>query len=253
VTFDQAEWEIRLEWGVEGVNRLAPISDVVIVVDVLSFSTGVDIAVSNGAVVFPYASRDCGLAEYARLKNAHPAETVRGQPGAFSLSPQSLLNVPSGYRLVLPSPNGAALCMAVGHATTLAGCLRNCRAVAQAAANRGRTVAVIAAGEQWPDGSLRPCLEDLLGAGAVLQNLSGRRSPEADAAVAAFEKMRPQVVDVLRSCGSGKELIERGFECDVSLASEYDVSSTVPVLVDSAFIGHEILKRGGQRDEDRKR
>lgn len=35
----------------------------------------------------------------------------------------------------------------------------------------GRTVAVIPAGERWADGSLRPAIEDLLGAGAFIREL----------------------------------------------------------------------------------
>ena len=40
--YDQAEFDIRCEWGIEGLEKLAIISDVVIIVDVLSFSTCVD-------------------------------------------------------------------------------------------------------------------------------------------------------------------------------------------------------------------
>ena len=40
---------------------------------------------------------------------------------------------------------------------------------------------------------------------------------------------------LLKQCGSGKELIERGFEHDVDLAAELDVSECVPVLVDGAY------------------
>ncbi len=242
MTFDQREWDIRFEWGLEGALRLAPVSDVLIVVDVLSFSTCVDISVSRGAAVLPYAGESNLLGEYARLKNARPAATTRCVSGGFSLSPQSLLNLPSGYRLVLPSPNGAALCMAVGSTKTLAGCLRNCRAVAQAAINLGKTIAVIAAGERWPNGALRPCLEDLLGSGAILQNLPGRRSPEADAALAVFEKFSSQIESALLWCSSGKELIERGFKQDVVLAGECNVSGTVPLLVNEAFVTQDTDK-----------
>jgi 2-phosphosulfolactate phosphatase len=51
--FDQQEYDIRFEWGLAGVKALAQVSDVVIIVDVLSFSTGVDVVVGRGARSFP--------------------------------------------------------------------------------------------------------------------------------------------------------------------------------------------------------
>jgi 2-phosphosulfolactate phosphatase len=240
--FDQAEYALRCEWGAHGVAQLAKISDVLIVVDVLSFSTAVDIAVSNGAVVFPYGSRDERVEDYARAKSAHVAEQVRTQNG-FSLSPDSLRRVPSGYRLVLPSPNGGALCLAAfravagGETVTFTACLRNAGAVARAARQLGSTFAVIPAGERWPDGSLRPAIEDWIGAGAVLSALPGRPSPEASMAIAAFEKLGRQCGLLLEGCSSGKELLDRGFGEDVSLAAELDVSTTAPRLQDGGSVG----------------
>jgi 2-phosphosulfolactate phosphatase len=239
--FDQAEYALRCEWGAPGVRQLVKISDVLIVVDVLSFSTAVDIAVSNGAVVFPFGSRDERVEDYARARSAHVAEKVRTQSG-FSLSPASLRRVPSGYRLVLPSPNGAALSLAAFHAVagsetaTFTACLRNASAVARAARQLGSTFAVVPAGERWADGSLRPAIEDWIGAGAVMSALPGRPSPEAAMAIAAFESVGRQCGPILDGSSSGKELIDRGFGADVVLAAELDGSTIAPRLQDGGFI-----------------
>jgi 2-phosphosulfolactate phosphatase len=101
----------------------------------------------------------------------------------------------------------------------------------------GVTFNVCPAGEQWPDGSLRLAVEDWLGAGAILCRLPGRKSPEAAAAVAAFESGRDAIPDLLAASGSGRELIARGFRIDVEMAAQVDVSSHVPRLEDGAFRG----------------
>ena len=231
---DQSDFDVRCEWGLEGVTRLAPISDVVVIVDVLSFSTSVDIATGNGAEVYPYRHRD-DAAAYAESLGAVPASTHRTARASYSLSPASLLHIPAGTRLVLPSPNGSTLTLSTGEATTFAGCLRNAGAVARAAQNAGRRIAVIAAGERWPDGTLRPAFEDLVGAGAIISRLAGRRSPEARAAEAVFAQFAGELLSCIEQCISGKELIERGFAEDVRLAASLDASSTVPMLVKGAY------------------
>lgn len=242
MTYDQSEFEVRCEWGEQGVAQLAPLSDVVVIVDVLSFSTCVDIATGRGAVVFPYPWKDASAAGFAASVGAVVAEARSGGRG-YSLSPRSPLEIPPTTRLVLPSPNGATLTLGTGAVPTLAGCLRNARAVADAARRYGRRIAVIPAGERWQDRSLRPALEDWLGAGAIIRHLEGHRSPEAQAAAAAFEALQGDLAERLRSCSSGKELLERGFEEDVALASALDVSECVPVFRDGAYV------RGGDRLE----
>ena len=97
---------MRCEWGAGGLADLAPVSDVVIIIDVLSFSTAVDIAVANGAAILPYPWRDETALQYAAGMKAELAQHVRHE--RFSLSPASLINI-RGHRLVLPSPNGSAL------------------------------------------------------------------------------------------------------------------------------------------------
>ena len=152
-----------------------------------------------------------------------------------------MLGVPAGTRLVMPSPNGATLSALVGATPTLAGCLRNARAVAAAAARLGRRVAVIPAGERWPedahgDRSLRPAVEDLIGAGAILDHLPGRRSPEVELAVAAFRAVRGRLPAFLLACSSGREHAARGTEGDVALAAQLEVSDFAPRLVDGAYV-----------------
>jgi 2-phosphosulfolactate phosphatase len=236
VIFNQHEFDISFEWGENGAAELAPISQAVIMVDVLSFSTVVDIAVGRGAVVFPYRVRDAGATEFAESVGAILANPFRTRDG-YSLSPESLLQVKAGTRLVLPSPNGSTLSLTTGRTPVFAGCLRNARAVAVAASRYGSRIAVIAAGERWRnDYSLRPSFEDLIGAGAIISYLSGSFSPEAVSAVAAFRAVNPMLLEYLRQCGSGKELIEHGFSEDIRLASQLDASDSAPILVDGAFI-----------------
>ena len=234
--FDQQEFDIRCEWGAQGVTVLAPISDVVIIVDVLSFSTSVDIAVHQGAAVFPYRWADDSAAEFAASIQAELADPKRTQ-GRYSLSPASLMSIPRGTRIVLPSPNGATLTLAARPTPVLAGCLRNARAVAAAARKYGARIAVIPAGERWKDDhSLRPSFEDLIGAGAVISHLTGRSSPEALGAVAAFRETSSELDKYMRQCSSGKELIERGYSEDVRLASQLDASDSAPTLIEDAFV-----------------
>lgn len=232
--FNQAEFDIRCEWGGQGIAQLGPISQVVVIVDVLSFSTCVEVATQRGAAVFPYRWKDASAVVYAESIAAELASWNRSRDRP-SLSPASLGQIPEGTRLVLPSPNGATLSLQTGQTPTLAGCLRNRRAIATALQPYCPGIAIIPAGEQWPDGSLRPALEDWIAAGAIISQLPGSRSPEAEAALVAFERVRSDLAAALNRCSSGKELIARGFSADVELAAQLDVSPCVPRLVDGAF------------------
>jgi 2-phosphosulfolactate phosphatase len=201
---------------------------------VLSFSTSVDMAVSRGAVIFTYQWRDETAYEFARSVGADVAD--RSNKDGFTLSPVSLIGIQAGKRLVLPSPNGSTICFAVGGATLLLGCLRNRKAVAEFAADNAKTIAIVPAGEQWDDGTPRPCFEDLLGAGAIITLLSDNRSPEAEAAASVFNSFAGQLVGRLKGSVSGREKIERNEVRDIELAAELDTSTCVPLLKDSAFV-----------------
>jgi 2-phosphosulfolactate phosphatase len=227
----QADFDIRFDWAINGVMALANHAHVAVIVDVLSFSTCVDIACARDAHVLPYRYTDASAKEFASTHNAVLA-AKRSETG-FSLSPTSLINIAQGTKLVLPSPNGATLALACTAPVVLAGCLRNASAVSAYAQSRGGSIAVIAAAEQWPDGASRFAFE---GAGSVIHALTGSKSPAARAAEAAFLATKDVMASLLLECASGKELVERGFRKDVVLASDHNVSTCVPLLKNGAFI-----------------
>ena len=239
--FDQNGFEVRFEWGAQGAREAGRDARVIVVVDVLRFTTTVDAAVTRGAMVYPYRWRDYSAAQFAKKVGAVLAvrqeETTPDRP--FSLSPISMDSARSGSRIVLPSPNGAEVSIVASeHGTEcLAGCLRNASAVAAAALAIGPPIAVIAAGERWKTTEgLRPCFEDMVGAGAILHALGALKlSPEASIAAAAFRDSSSDLERLLLDCSSGRELLERGFSDDVMWCAKLDVSSTVPRLNDGAF------------------
>ncbi|MFF5428196.1 MULTISPECIES: 2-phosphosulfolactate phosphatase [unclassified Streptomyces] len=238
---------VSFGWGPVEARALGSGAACLVVVDVLSFTTAVGVAVEGGAAVHPYRWRDATAAAYARRAGAAlavgRAETTPEHP--WSLSPAALrAAAPLPPRLVLPSPNGSTIAAEAGGTTVIAASLRNRTAVARRLAERGygsedRPLAVIAAGERWPDGSLRPALEDLLGAGAVLAALRALTgpdplTPEATAAATLWDATEDPVA-ALHGCASGRELYEYGYPQDVAVAAGIDTSTTVPVLVDGAF------------------
>jgi 2-phosphosulfolactate phosphatase len=224
---------VRLEWGPVGVQVLAADCAAVIVIDVLSFCTSVDIAVGRGAEVLPQRWGDPRAA--ARDAHRHAAAPAGPRSGSGpSLRPSSLLALPADTRLALPSPNGGTLCAAAAGsgAAVFAGCLRNASAVAAAALAVGGPIGVVPAGERWPDGTLRVAVEDAVGAGAVVAALGPYRSPEAELALAQFEAARQRGLPrVLATVSSGRELVADGYGADVDLAAAHDCSSAVPQLL----------------------
>ncbi len=232
----QREYRVRLEWGPTGVELLADECAVVIVVDVLSFCTSVDIAVGRGAAVLPqrWGDRVAAVSEATAL-GALPAGPRSG--AGPSLRPSSLLELSAGTRLALPSPNGGTLCAIAADrgAAVFAGCLRNASAVAAAAeraAAASGSIGLVPAGERWPDGTLRVAAEDLIGAGAIAAALpASSRSPEAELAVALHVVAQARGLGaVLAGLSSGRELIADGFGPDVALAAAQDTSTAVPRL-----------------------
>ncbi len=230
--------QVVCEWGVNGVEAFRSTAQVFVIVDVLSFSTAVSVAVDAGAQVIPFPWGDEQAArEEAERRGAVAASPRRTAGQQLSLSPASLRNVEPGVRLLLPSPNGSRLSLATGDIPTFCSSLRNFRAVAKAiqAIDPEGTVAVIPAGERWADGSLRPAVEDWLGAGAVIASLSFEESAEAVTARLAYEAAQSDLPAIIRDSRSGRELIERGFAQDVEIALELASSASAPRLREGVY------------------
>jgi 2-phosphosulfolactate phosphatase len=230
----QAGLRVRFDWGPQGVERLAPGVRTIVIVDVLRFTSAVETSSSAGVIVYPYRWRDDSAAAFAESLGAE----LGGRQGGPGLSPLSLKDLPSGSKVVLPSPNGATCSLlAEAHgATVAAGCLRNAAAVAAWLDAQEGPVGIIACGEVWrPDGSIRPALEDMLGAGAIISHLREGLAPEAAAAAAAFRAAEPNLAEVIRTCASGRELEHLGRAEDVPWCAHLDISTTVPVLANGSF------------------
>ncbi len=206
--FDQSAYQVRLEGGLDGLARLAP-ADVVVVVDVLRFSSTVTAALDRG--------------ERVALDAAAHAVSINGA--------------------------AVARAAATTGAVVLLGCLRNAEAVASAVlalqTSRGArtSVSVIACGERDPQDAAaapRSAVEDQLGAGAVIAALGDlgidHCSPDAALAGEGFRALRGAVKHLLSVSGSGRELADRGLSADVAAAAVVDASTSVPVLRDGVFV-----------------
>ena len=248
--YRQDGYRVRFDWGPEGADAVTPGAAFVAVVDVLSFTTTLTVAVERGIRVLPYRWRDESAVALARQ---HGAALAVGRseagPGEVSLSPETVLRARGIERLVLPSPNGSTVAarVATGGATVVGVSLRNAAAAAAWVRSRAGdgVVAVVAAGERWNDGPLRPAAEDLWGAGAFIAALIGDLaaavgmaglSPESRAALAAWQDIGSSLPGALADCASGRELIGNGYPGDVTVAGERTDSTAVPVLVDGWFI-----------------
>jgi 2-phosphosulfolactate phosphatase len=243
----QSSYSLRADWGSTGAQVVTRGCHVAVVVDVLSFTTTLTVAADRRVTVFPYRWRDDRAVDFAaHLRATLAVGRSQATAGLVSLSPHSVRTAASLQRLVLPSPNGSTISFQLAQAVpeVIGVSLRNRREAAEWLLCRRQQradlrVAVIAAGERWPDGSLRPAVEDQWGAGSLLDLLRtggwAEMSPDAHAAADTFQLLRDDLFDALTDCASGRELIAIGYSDDVRTAAELDSSTAVPLLRGNAF------------------
>ena len=241
--YSQSGFECRMEWGVRGVEEASARGDIIVIIDVLSFSSAVTTAVHHGVIIYPFSR----VGDIEAFGKAVDAEVLLGRKEARELGRPSL-SAPSfrdesnrGKRFFLSSLNGATCTKASQKVPALLiGCILNASAVARVAnqlqKEKKANVTVIACGERWHGDDeehreLRPAIEDYLGAGAILSKLDGTKSPEARLCVTAFQNSKNELPELVWECASGRELREMAFEEDVSYPSQLDLLEDVPVLV----------------------
>jgi 2-phosphosulfolactate phosphatase len=237
--FEQDGFDLRVEWGLDGVRALGPHCAVLVIVDVLSFTTTVDIAVGRDERAAEAAAKAGATLTTSGLVPDGPG-FIAETSGGWTLRPSSLVSLPAGTFLAIASPNGATLSAAAAETgtTVLAGCLRNASAVAAVAAEIAgdRPVGIVPAGERWrPEQTLRPSLEDYVGAAAIASAMK-RQAPSAEAllAIQAYRSVR-DVPALLADSVSGRELTVAGVPQDVELAGQVDASAVVPLLSAGVF------------------
>lgn len=214
--FDQSTYQVRLDWGVEGLDRLAP-ADVVVVVDVLRFSSTVADAVASGSAVSLDDAR-----EWSRNGAA-----VAARVGEATVLIGSLRNASAVARAIATLQDR----------------------------NQARTsVNVIAAGEADADGAVRFAVEDHLGAGAIVAALTDlgidHTAPDAAVAAEGFRALKRALRHMVSASGSARELADGVAATDrmqasgtapttMSSAAELDALDVVPVLRDGVFVAFD--------------
>lgn len=234
---------LHVEWGLHALNDSAPVA---VIVDCLSFSTAVSVACESGGRVFPFYDRR--LAGKFSTALGLDCAGLR-KDGGRTISPQSLEGY-SGAGIVLPSPNGSRLSLCARRGEVYCGALRNASAVAKKVETLRQDTILVAAGERWADGSLRPCFEDWIACGAIASKIPALKTPEVVACIAAFAAVQKNLQGALSDCLSGLELAKHGFAVDVEWASKIDASERVAKLqtLEVSYADYDVkLDEGGKK------
>jgi len=219
-------------WGQDGLTYYGEFFNAIVIVDILSFSTTVDIALSKGCSVIPTEiEKEDQL--FALAKEYKALLTKKRNDIGVTSSPSSMQILDYKQPILLPSPNGSTL---VDRASRLGkpvftGCFRNAAFLtARLNFKEFFPVLFVAAGERYSNKSLRPSIEDYWGVGSILANLQGEKTLEADSCIQSFTSASRDLRNKLLACESGQELVLRGFREDVELAAEYNISNNVSLL-----------------------
>jgi 2-phosphosulfolactate phosphatase len=216
----QSTYQVRFDWGLDGVARIAPGADVLVVIDVLGAAWRVAehgpdaadrTAATNHSVAPPLAP------PIAKLLAAVPAQT--------SVLSAGFTTAHAAARWIVERQH------ALGRRTMIA-------LVAAGGVTGGADVGGTEPTNAETPGGIRFAVENQLAAGAVIDALATLGidfcSPEAAASCAAFTGLRGAVAHLLTASASAQQLVAAGVApATIRAAGALDTGDTVTVLRDA--------------------
>ena len=209
---------VKIDWGIEGLKYALRDNDIVIIVDVMRFSSAAVTAAAEGFTIYPVPNNDKGreLAEGIGAELAGKAPEAR-----FSLSPLSYIEnrQHSNKKVVLASPNGATCAAQIKeYDTGYIGCFLNAEAVARRAEREAS-----ASGRDFAP-------EDYLGAGAIISFMSLPKSTDAVLCESAFNAVRDNLRGLLLESYSGRWLLQNDAQKDLEHLLRINYYDIVPEI-----------------------
>ena len=224
-------------------DNFLPAVDVWIVIDVLRATTMITRWFElGGTELYPVRNPDEARKLISDLRERGSDPLLMGEvngipPEGFDLgnSPADLNYkvVQEHYCGVISTTNGtvALLEAASSGSPVIASSLRNASAVIDHALTLGNNIGVLCSGRKG-----RPCLEDTLCAGALVDDLNFRyankilMSDSAKIALTVWNDRGENLEEYIRKSDHAKFLEHIGFSEDIKFCSEYDACTVVPML-----------------------
>ena len=217
--------------------RLESLSErTIVVLDVLRATTSMTAALAAGVReirIFRDLSSAIKAASACGAPHLLCGERNAVKPAEFDLgnSPSEFTSRLQGQVLFMSTTNGtSAIAAARGARTILLGALVNARAIAQTIATIANDVTLLCAGTDCQVAS-----EDLLGAGAVIEELQGRVNLRLESDVAwiaaeLFRCHRQRLPEALSASRGGQNVIRAGSSADIEFAARLNSLSAVAVV-----------------------
>lgn len=244
---------VGFDWGFNGIKRAVRKGDIIIVVDILRFTSTAVTATANDFTIYPSSSTE----ETGTLLKKYNAQVASKDPiSKYSLSPLSFLEK-SPENVILVSPNGAKCSrLASNSKHAFVGAFLNMKSIGRhvsaLAKKMKKNVTVVGAGEITL-GHIEMigiekklvnqknkeyfCLEDMLGSGGIISEMRIKKTEKALFAEKWFKKTKDNLVDIVSTTVGGRHLIETGRKNEVEFCLFINKYPCVPKIEGDKIIG----------------